>query len=284
MFRPGFKARCKAILQAWPPAGAAFLLLSFAVTATWLALGWEDADGGPSGWLEPLAAILGGLGAFVLAAILIFRRVDGARKEAESYGLSRGLATGYYFNFVRPLLGALSDPAHTLHTRVKALGDYEVTGILVGIPEVLPDFDPARHEALLATLAAKGRGEYALHRLEIPIAGRARGVVVTVALGKGTRRAVLIDIPTTLAVVADFADFMAEGAMEAAADHDLVNEAQKALVAVSEAERFRVVLEEFVDVVHRVGARESREMRPASRLHVVALGRLRYRLDELVRG
>ncbi len=284
MSRFELRSRWRAVWQAWPPAGAVLVVLSFVATATWLVLGLRDVEGGPSGWLEPLAAILGGLGAFVLTAILIFRRVDGAREEAESYGLSRGLATGYYFNFVRPLLAAMSDPAHGLHERVKGFGGHSLVGLVVGIPQTLDEFNPARHEALLAALAESPSGGYTLQRLEVPVAGRARGLAVTVALGRRSQRAVLVDLPTTLAVVADFASFVAEGGTEAAADHELLNQAQKALVASSEAERFQNVLEEFVDVVNRVGARESRAMRPALRLHVVPAGRLTFRLDELVYG
>ena len=54
--------RIRVIVSAWPPAGALFLLLSFVVTALWL---YEGLFVGPDeghGWLEPLAAILAGLG------------------------------------------------------------------------------------------------------------------------------------------------------------------------------------------------------------------------------
>ncbi len=45
----------------------------FFVTIWWLLqeFDWQVRDG----WLEPLAALLGGLGAFILAAILIARKV-----------------------------------------------------------------------------------------------------------------------------------------------------------------------------------------------------------------
>jgi hypothetical protein len=54
----------------------------------------------PHEWLEPLAAIFAGLGAFTRAVLLIIRRIESGKEVAATYGLDRGLATGCYFNFV----------------------------------------------------------------------------------------------------------------------------------------------------------------------------------------
>lgn len=282
MRRQGFRSRWKAILRAWPPAGAVFLVLSFFATVTWLYVGARNAGESAVSWLEPLAAILGGLGAFVLTAILIFRRVDSGRKEADGYGLSRGLATGYYFSYVRPVLAALGDPAHPVHAQMRAYGDYRLEGLVVGIPQVPEEFDPATHASLLADIAAKPGKGFELKRVEVEVPGRPRGIVTTVALGKGSAIAVIVDIPTTLAVVADFAEFVATGGADGASEDEFVGEARKDLIASSEADQFRGVLEEFVDVVNRVGARESRALSPALRLHLVPLDRLHRRMDELI--
>ena len=60
-----------------------------------------------------------------------------------------------------------------------------------------------------------------------------------------------------------------------------MHEARKSLVAAAETDRFRVVLEEFIDVITKAGSTEARPMSPALRLHIVSVNRLRRRLDEL---
>lgn len=281
MHHNGLASRCKMILRAWPPAGAVFVLLSFLVTAFWLVHAVFGVPDMELGWLEPLAAILAGTGAFIVAAILIFRRVDSARAEADSYGLARGLATGYYFNFVRPLVGALRDPRHPLHARVAALGDYHVAGLVVGIPQSTGDFDPARHAALLESLSSGPGGTFKLVNLEIEVAGRPRPILAKLALSSAGNTAIFVDIPTTLAVVADFAEFLARQELADAAADDAVVEARKEIVAASEGDRFREVLTEFLNVVNKVGAAEPLRLSPVSLLHVVSLSRLRRRLAEL---
>lgn len=278
-----FKSRLRAISRAWPLPALFFILLSFVVTVVWLLNAISELrEGLDLGWLEPLAAILGGIGAFILAAILIFRRVDSAREEADTYHLSRGLATGYYFNFVRPLIAALRDPAHPVHGRVGAAGGHKIEGLVVGIPESSPDFDPGRHNALLESLATGPGGTFKLQELKIDVAGRPRPVFAKVALSNQGKSAILVDIPTTLAVIAEFAEFVAQREAEAAAsDDDFVTEARKEIVADSEAGRFRDVLEEFLEVAGKVGSQEPRSASPASLLHIVPLGRLRKRVDEL---
>jgi hypothetical protein len=278
-----FKSRLRAISRAWPLPALFFILLSFAVTVVWLVNGISELRAGLDlGWLEPLAAILGGIGAFILAAILIFRRVDSAREDAGSYHLSRGLATGYYFNFVRPLIAALRDPDHPVHEQIKAADGHKIAGLVVGIPESITDFDPGRHNTLLESLSTGSAGSFTLQELKIDIAGRPRPVFAKVALSKQGKSAIIVDIPTTLSVVAEFAEFVAQREAEAAAsDDDFVTEARKEIVADSEAGRFRDVLEEFLEVAGKVGSQEPRKVSPASLLHIVALGRLRKRVDEL---
>lgn len=258
-----------------------FLLFSFLVTGFWF---WHAFSGRPGvelNWLEPLAAILAGTGAFILAAILIFRRVDSARVEADKYGLARGLATGYYFNFVRPLVGALRDPGHAVHARLAALGDYRVVGVVVGIPQSVADCAPSRHAALLDDLG-RGPGEgFKVVNVEIEVAGRPRPIFAKLALSHSAKAALFVDIPTTLAVIADFAEFVAQAELADAAADDAVVQARQEIVVDSEAARFRDVLTEFLDVVNKVGAVESPGLSPVSLLHVVPLGRLRRRLDEL---
>ncbi len=282
MRSPGFLSRCKTIVSAWPLPGAVFLVLSFVVSALWLYDAVFGLFGREIGWFEPLAGILGGLGAFILAAILIFRKVDGARAVADKYDLARGLATGYYFNFVRPVLNAISAPNHPLHEMARTLGAERIVGIAVGIPDTIEDFDPEYHPALFATIERSGRGTFTITDIDIPIEKRPRPVRAKLAICPAGRIGIIVDIPTTLAVIADFARHVAErDASSAASDGEFIIEARKTLVASAESERFRYVLEEFVQVVNDVGSREDKPLSPALYLHVVPVRRLRHRMDEI---
>ncbi|MBN8248692.1 MAG: hypothetical protein J0L84_14785, partial [Verrucomicrobia bacterium] len=229
------KTRWKIILRAWPPVGAVFILLSFLVTALWLGhavTGWPNRE---LNWLEPLAGILAGTGAFLLAAILIFRRVDSARAQTDTYSLSRGLATGYYFNFLRPLVGALRDPSHTVHAKLDSMGGCRLVGMLIGIPQAAEDFDPARHTALLGTLGRGPDSSFELADVEIAVPGRPRPILAKVVLCPSRKAAIVVDIPTTLSVIVDFAEFFARQELEdAAGADDGVVEARKEIVTVSE--------------------------------------------------
>lgn len=140
-------SRWKVILRAWPPAAALFVVLSFGVTVFWLWHAWFGIPEGEFGWLEPLSAILAGAGAFVLAVILIFRKVDNARVEANAYGLARGLATGYYFAFIRPVVEAMAKPDHPLHARVADEGGHELVGVVAGLPQSEEEFDSESQKA-----------------------------------------------------------------------------------------------------------------------------------------
>lgn len=278
----GFLTRCKTVVSAWPLPGAVFLVLSFVVSALWLydaVFGLFDEE---IGWFEPLAAILGGLGAFILAAILIFRKVDGARAAASKYDLARGLATGYYFNFVRPVLNAIHAPDHPLHELARRLGAERIAGVIVGIPDTIEDFDPERHQALLEAAKRSGSGEFTITDLDIPIERRPRPVRAKLAVCPAGKVGIIVDIPTTLAVIADFARHMAERDTSSTASEDqFITEARKNLVATAESERFRFVLEEFVKVVNDVGSQEDELPSPALLLHVVPVKRLRRRMDEI---
>ncbi|MFN3408339.1 MAG: STING domain-containing protein [Limisphaerales bacterium] len=275
-------SRCRMIFRAWPPAGAVFLLLSFLVTAVWLCHAFFGWPGREMNWLEPLAAILAGTGAFVLAAILIFRRVDCARAQADTYGLARGLATGYYFNFLRPLVGALRDVEHSVHAQVAAHGGHKVSGVVVGIPQSVAELMPEAHNDILHRLTDRAEKGFQLIDLEIAVPGRPRPLQAKAALSRSTKSAVVVDIPTTLSVIGDFAGFLAREEGEAAGGVDeRVVEARTELVASSQTGQFQEVLSEFLDVVNKVGAQEARPFSPAALLHLVPLHRLRRRVDEL---
>jgi hypothetical protein len=274
-------SRWKAVCRAWPPAGAVFGLLAFLVTLFWLFHTLTGWPGHELNWLEPLTIILAGLGGFILAVILITRKLDNSAAEAGGYRLARGLATGYYFNFVRPLTSAIRDPAHALHQQVAATGGHRIVGVVIGIPQTLADFDTARHDALLRACVHSPTPAYELRELEVTVADRPRPVSAKLALSTRTRAALVVDLPTTLAVIPDFAEFVARQDADAAAEDEFVSAARRQSVAQNEAEQFRDVLEEFLDVTAKAGAQEPRGRSPTGLLHIVPVHRLRRRMDEL---
>lgn len=274
-------SRWKIILRAWPPAGAAFVLLSFLVTAFWTTYSLiNDREG--LGWLEPLAAFLAGMGAFIVAAILIFRKIDSARVEADSFGLSRGLATGYYFNFLKPLVNALIDDNHEIHTLTTEAGGHTIVGIVSGIPESLDEFKPENHDALLETLDEKSGGPFTLVEKKIQVPNRPRPVFFKLCLSTQNQNAIIVDIPTTLSVVTDFADFVAKQELDDApvADEN-ITQGRKEIVADTQAEEFTDVLTRFIQAISQIGSQDSHEQPHASLLHIVPMRNLRRRLDEL---
>jgi len=275
------KSRWKIILRAWPPAGAAFVILSFLVTAFWTVYSILH-DPEELNWLEPLAAFLAGLGAFIVAAILIFRKVDSAREEAEAYRLSRGLATGYYFNFIKPLVNALKDKKHPLHKEVLENTGHQIIGIVTGIPETLEEFDPENHDALIANLDKEKGGPFSIVEKKIVVPKRPRPVFFNLALSTKNKTAIIVDIPTTLSVVKDFAQFVAMKDLdEAPGADDQINNARQETVADKQAEEFSDVLSDFITTVSEVGSKDSNEQTPATLLHIVPMRNLNRRLDEL---
>ncbi|MCW5557404.1 MAG: hypothetical protein KIT22_06200, partial [Verrucomicrobiae bacterium] len=144
------------------------------------------------------------------------------------------------------------------------------------------ELDPGRHTQLLESLTRRTDKAFDLRDIEVAIPGRPRPILAKAALSREGDAAVLVDIPTTLAVIADFADFLAREGNDAGSGDEFVAEARKTMVASSESHRFQEVLEEFVDVVNQVGSLESRRQSPARLVHIVPLRRLKRRLDELV--
>ena len=276
-----FTSRWKTIIRAWPPVGAIFILLSFLITAIRLLyaiFNWS----GDVGWMEPLSAILAGMGAFILAAILIFRRVDSARAEADTYGLARGLATGYYFNFVRPLIHAIADKEHSIHEQVAGETGHRPVGLVIGLPQAMEDFEPEQHEKLLGELTKGPNPKFELEEIKVDIEGRPRPVFAKLARSKHTQAAIIVDIPTTLSVIADFSKFFAGKELaDAPMADEAVTAAREEIVASSQRIQFEKVLTEFIDVAFKVSSLEASSLHPASILHVVPVTRLGKRLNEL---
>ncbi len=259
------------ILRAWPWPGALFLALAFLVTLAWL-INEFDWEVGAS-WLEPLAALLGGLGAFIVAAILIGRKVQSASDHADCYEVSRGLAVGYYFNFIRPLVTALRDKDHAVHGNASARGLKKITGVIVGIPGRTDEFDPEKHDDIYKGVG--NNGDIRVVDEAVEIAGRPRPVNVRLAINAKNNNAVIVDIPTTLAVIPDYAEFLAERDL---ADHEVdehVREARRTLLMAHETGRFSQVIDEVSEAVFRVGAQEPIGQSPAPLCHIVPVSGLR---------
>lgn len=276
--------RIYTIVTAWPPLAAFFVVASFVCTVWrfWNAYTGRDAIG----WLEPAASILALTGAFLLAALVILGRKENMRQEAATYGLTRGLATGYYFNYVRPLLMAIRDPQHEIHKLVAEHGQFHIGGLLVGIPSSLAEFDPEQHERLIQSALRGHRAEMTLRELKVPIQGRPRPIVTQLVTVPKSQKAILLDIPTTLSVVKDFSEFIAthEGAA-AAADDEFIIEASKKMIAKSEAadfeRRLTEMIAEFQTVVGKVGAMDPLETSASALMHIVSTRKLQQRLSEL---
>ena len=285
MERTGFWARCKEIgfackvmLDTWTWVGAGALIAAFVTTLLWL--GIEYLYPKAPDWLEPLAAALAAFGAFFAAAYVISRR---AKREADKYRLGHALATGYYFSFVRPVIEAIraDDPIHEDAEKKEVK---RAVGLVIAIPQSLTEFDPKKYGAIYDGLE-KGPGPTFAIDHKFKVTGPSREVTARLATRNG--KSVLVDIPTTLAVIPEFATIMGEQqAKEAPAGSEQVALGSAAVIIPSEVSKFvdellEKTLRDFKDSEAKVGARGSSIRSATFLLHIVPLPQLRHRLDEL---
>lgn len=283
----------QALRRVWPLRGAAFLFAAFLATLCWLVLA-ATFSGEPFGenakdWLEPFAALLGGFGAFLIVIILIGERVQSVAVTASEYDLARGLATGYYFNLVRPLIETLRNKDHKLHRDAKNFGADRIVGLVIGIPKESSDFDARKHVELYDKLKGRAAKPYTIHEFRIDYSGRRpRPIFVKLAVAT-TGAAVIVDIPTTLAVIPELAEDIAKRSPGiAASSNDALVKAGTHAATISEREKFEKILDEllkklltdFQDVVLTTSARE--QPPSVTLVNVVALSRMRRRMDDLV--
>ncbi len=276
--------RIGVIVTAWPAPAAVFVVASFGCTVWWFFAAFAGKDS--SGWLEPAASVLALTGAFILAALVILGRKENVRQQANTYGLTRGLATGYYFNYLRPLLTAIRDPQHEIHRLVAQRGQFEIVALLVGIPSTLVEFDPEQHDGLIQSATQGHPAKMAVHELKVPIKNRPRPIVTKLVTIPENKTALLVDIPTTLSVVKDFSEFIAQrGEGGEAVDDEFILEASKKVIAKSETadfeRRLKGMIEEFQNVVGKVGSMEAPGTSAAALVHIVATRKLKHRLGEL---
>jgi hypothetical protein len=288
-FRASHWARFKAVFQAYPFVGLVFLFLAFWVTVEWFISSaffenhrtWIPYLPEGHEWAHPLVGILGGLGAFLVAAILIFRRVFNAEAEADSYGFTRALAIGYYFNFIRPLTAALRDINHPLHREFLRLDIRRVAAVIVGLPGSISDCHPNTFHERLADLAREPGIPFELHDIDFDIEGHPRPVRAKLAVSVANRFGIFVDIPTTLAVLPEFAEFVAQSGGPENSEDEAIARARREVIALGEIEKFALAIDDFQIAVVKAGAQEPLDRSPAALLQFVDLSKLRRRLDEL---
>lgn len=284
-------AEGKAVIHAYPLFGLILLVLAFLVTAGWLisvvhfagAVRWLPYFPPGHDWAEPLAGILTVLGTFFVAAVLILRRVNSAAAEAASYGVTHALAIGYYFNFVRPQIAALRDPHNALHGELRRLNVKEVAGVVVGLPQSIADCHPDTFDEKIAALGKAPGTVFELHRIVFRIEGHPRPVNTRLAVSTASRLGIFVDIPTTLAVIPLFADFVAQTGGADNSGHDGIRRARREIITLREIEKFKPAIDDFKIAIVNSGAQEPRERSPAPWLEFVHLSNLRRRMDELAR-
>jgi hypothetical protein len=294
--------RTSALFEVWPPLGATLLGAAFVATVYRLVIEIAGAKVPvwlePAGWLDPLVAVLGGFGGFLVVATLIFRKLD---NDAEEYGLARGLATGYYLNFVKPLIGVLGatneslraqtleeSANESLYTQASRAGAKEVAGLVVCLPETKDQFDPENHDKIIRAAFAGGTNPLAIQEIRVAIKGRPRPIIVRLAVNTASGIGVLFDIPSTLAVIPDFADYIARTEAERSGDEKAAKGRVKYVTSREAAKfdpaligRFQRDIEEFQYGVDRMGNLESRKRSPIFLLNVVPVRRMRRRMEEL---
>jgi hypothetical protein len=291
----------------WPPFAGFFLLTAFLMTLYRITVeALEHASGKkvpgflePSPWFELVATFAGGLGAVTAVIFLLYRK---RKEDADDYGVLRGLATGYYFNLIKPLIGILRavndsleakerkpDANETLYQEARDAGADRIAGLIICLPEEPAHFNLNTHESILRdALASEDPPIYTIKEIRVRIAGRPRPVIVQLAVNIAKRAAVLVDIPSTLSVIPDFTRFLSEKEAEKSGRSDLVT-ARTTHLAIKEAgkfpleitSRYQPEIDAFQHGAGLISVLESGKSAPAFALHFIPVRRLRYRADEL---
>lgn len=266
----------RARLAALPWTSLLAIAIPLASAAVQLVLAFSGDDAPV--WLGPLESLGVTLLALVAGLWLLARSVRDTRARADRFHVGEALAVGYGLNFLQPTghrlqpdqpagrLLSLADsgdgPAPPEPTRVQRL--------LVALPRVVDDLDNASIVGLRRRLQA-GLGEgwwIGSARLSqadaVPVppgadtqackpvglagGGTGRGVGVTAVVHRASGATVLIDLPSTLAVVPHFADFVAGQELEGSPwSNELVAAARGNIVRRFEAAKFAQVLQDGLD-------------------------------------
>ncbi len=252
-------------------------LLSAAVQLGAL-LGGKDAPV----WLGPIESLGVTLLALLAGLWLLARSVRDTRSRADRFHVGEALAVGYGLNFLQPTGHRLEPDRPASQLLVLADADdgpppptpAEVRRLLVALPRVVDDLDNASIVGLRRRLQ-QGLGEgcwIGSARLSqadaAPVppgpdtlagkpaglasgsggAGTGRGVGVTAVVHRASGATVLIDLPSTLAVVPHFARFVAGQELDGSPwANELVAAGRGTIVRRFEAAKFAQVLEDGLD-------------------------------------
>ncbi|MFZ5784203.1 MAG: STING domain-containing protein [Pseudomonadota bacterium] len=270
-----FLLQIRSILTPGLAVGLGLVLLGLLMSMVWLV---EAALGEPSDWLEPASVVPTTLGVVITTVTLIMRR------SADSLRVAHGLAVGYYFNFIEPVCRAVADPQNALHAN-----GARVVALVVAIPDT-PEGIQRENINKVATLEGpdglKDRlAGFDIREVTIDGGASRKPRAKLVANGK-TRKAVVVDIPTTLCVIPEYAAFLCEHGAEKL-DEDYAREARTKNLIVQGSQEFRRQIHErghgeFLNEVVGIGSTASARRLPYPALEIVALSRLKTRTVELI--
>ena len=258
-------------------AGVAVLLIQ--LYAAWQA--WRQAAEVP--WASHAATLLTTLAALWVAVAVVRGRDDETPASTSLFSVARGLATGYYFNFLQPLLRSLRQ-AGMAPAEVGTLFTMQLDGKVLdrlpplhGLVVAIPCHDhglcstPAAGAALIAQ-RCKGLQMHTIVFDRIrhaPDAVWSRPIELRLLRARADGPAVLLDVPTTLNVIHETLS------SQTAAD----GSPSPASLATG---RFVQVLNEFRDVVAQVGGGDPLRHRSPLQVHVVPAEVAEHRIRELL--
>lgn len=276
-----FLLRVRAALTPGLVVGLGLVICGLVISAFWLLEGIFNAGwlgSRSSQWLEPASVVPTTLGVVITTVTLIMR------KSADSLRVAHGLAVGYYFNFIEPACGAVSDPQNKLHAE-----GTNVVGLIVAIPDAPEGIE----RASINKVASLDGPEGLTKRLEgfdvreVTIDGGAsRKTRAKLVVNAKTKKGVLVDIPTTLCVIPEYAAYLCEHGADRL-DEDYARDARTKSLIVQGSEEFRRQVRsrghaEFSNEVVAIGADASARRLPHPPLEIVRLSKLKERATELL--
>lgn len=233
-------------------------------------------------WIGPVESLGVTLLALLLGLWLLTRSVRDTRARADRFHVGEALAVGYGLNFLQPTGHRLvpDHPASQLLTLASEAGGAEppavqrVRQLLVALPRVVDGLDNASITALRQALRQLLGPDWWIGSARLSAADAApvppgpdtlagkpaglangttgsdtgRGVGVTAVVHRPSGDAVLIDLPSTLAVVPHFAAFVAAQELEGSPwANELVSAGRGSIVRRFEAAKFAQVLQDGLD-------------------------------------
>lgn len=258
-------------------AGAA--VIGIQLHAAWQAW-WYGAE---VAWASHAATLLTTLAALWVAVAVVRGQEADPPGSTNLFSVARGLATGYYFNFLQPLLRSLRqaglDPARTESLFTLQLDGRPLDrlprlhGLVVAIP--CQDHQHCSTPAAGAALIAQRCDGLQMHTIvfdhirHTPDAVWSRPIELRLLRERADGPAVLLDVPTTLNVIHE------------TLSHQTTADGQPS-PAQQATDRFVQVLNEFRDVVAQVGGADPLRHRSPLQVHVVPAEVAEHRIRELL--